>query len=77
MNPDDPIGELFGLKVMEKFKRVLQVHEALSQAFLERTGKVLEPTSEYTVDDIRRTSRILRSDGHARLAKKFLQLLPK
>ena len=60
---DDPARELFGLKVMEIFERALRVHDALAQAFLERTGEVLERESEYTLQDLRRASRILRSEG--------------
>jgi hypothetical protein len=62
-NPDDPIGELFSLKVMATFKRALRVHDALAEAFLERTGQVLERDSDYTVEDLRRASRILRTQG--------------
>lgn len=63
MSTDDPIRELFTLEMMAKFKRALRVHDALSQAFFERTGQVLERESDYTVEDLRRASRILRSGG--------------
>jgi hypothetical protein len=79
---DDPIRELFTLEVMASFKRALQIHDALAQAFLERTGKVLERDSDYTTNDLRRASRILRSEGRTqkgstgnrRLTLEILQL---
>jgi hypothetical protein len=63
---DDPITELFSLKVMATFKRAVRMHDALAQAFLERTGQVLQPDSDYTVSDLQRASRILRSERDKR-----------
>lgn len=60
---DDPIVELFECTVMSIFVEALAVHDALAAAFLERTGKVLESESDYTVQDLRRASRILRAQG--------------
>ena len=58
---DDPIRELFCCHVMEQFKRALLAHDALATAYRERTGRELQPDSDYTVEDIRRASRLLRS----------------
>ena len=81
---DDPIRELFKAEVMEAFKLALDIHEALAQAYLERTGEVLEQDSPYTYDDLRRASRILRSEGaekgsagSRRLVAEILRLNPK
>jgi hypothetical protein len=60
---DDPIRELFCCHVMEEFKRALLAHEALAAAYLERTGLVLQPDTDYTVEDVRRASRLLRSQS--------------
>jgi hypothetical protein len=60
---DDPVRELFCCHVMEEFKRALLAHEALAVAYLERTGQVLERDSEYTVGDLKRASRLLRSQA--------------
>jgi hypothetical protein len=80
----DPIRELFTLHFMDSFKLALRVHDALAQAYLERTGQVLERESPYTVDDLRRANRILRSEGtekgsgaNRRLAEEILGLNPK
>jgi hypothetical protein len=61
---DDPIAELFNLKAMSYFNRALRVHDAMVQAYEERTGKQLERDSpDFTVADHRRASRILRAQG--------------
>ncbi len=65
MPTDDPLlVELFKAAVFSKFMRALEVHEALRQAYLERSGIELQPDSDYTLDDVRRAVRILRSAGH-------------
>jgi hypothetical protein len=61
---DDPILELFGADVFARFKRSLEVHEALRAAFKERTGTELQPDSDYTLADVRRADRILKAGGH-------------
>lgn len=81
----DPIRELFKAEFMASFKRALEIHDALAQAFLERTGKVLERDSPYTTGDLKRANRILRSEGaekgsavSRRLVTEILQLrIPK
>lgn len=84
MNPDGPIRELFTLHTMDSFKLALRIHEALSQAYNERTGLVLEQTSPYTTSDLRRANRILAcegipggSRGQRRRALEILDLKPK
>jgi hypothetical protein len=70
---------------MAAFKVALEIHDALAEAFLERTGKVLERDSDYSVADVKRASRILRSEGriqkgsttNRRLVAEILRLNPK
>jgi hypothetical protein len=62
-HPDDPIFELVKADAMDAFRLALRIHEALAQAFLERTGQVLEKDSEYTTSDCRRANRILACEG--------------
>jgi hypothetical protein len=69
--PDESIAwDLFKCHVMSMFKKALAVHDCLAQAYLERTGLVLERETEYTTADLRRASRLLRanydSDGNER-----------
>ena len=66
-SPDDPIRELFSCHMMGIFRRALAVHDALAAAFFERTGQVLEPDTEYTLEDLRRAKRILRAAGREKL----------
>jgi hypothetical protein len=60
---DDPIFELFKAEMMDKTMNALRLHGALAQAYLERTGLELERESPFTVDDVKRAGRILRSEG--------------
>jgi hypothetical protein len=61
--PEESIAwDLFKCHVTTLFKRALAAHDVLSQAYLERTGEVLQPDSDYTVEDLRRASRLLRTN---------------
>jgi len=63
---DDSVAfDLFKCHVMTMFKKALAVHDCLAQAYLERTGLVLERETEYTVQDLKRASRILRANYDA------------
>lgn len=62
MNPDDPGPELFKLRLLKMATKALRVVDALQRAYHERTGLEGTPESEYTVGDMKRASRILRSE---------------
>jgi hypothetical protein len=60
---DDEIAfDLFKCHMMSMCKKALAVHDCLAAAYLERTGLVLERETEYTVEDLRRASRLLRAN---------------
>jgi hypothetical protein len=64
LSTDKPILlELFCADVLTRFKKALYVHDALCQAYKERTGLELRPESDYTTEDVRRALRILRANG--------------
>jgi hypothetical protein len=62
LSTDDSIGwDLFKCHVMSMCKKAIAVHDCLSRAYHERTGLVLERDSDYTLEDLRRASRLLRT----------------
>jgi hypothetical protein len=64
MPTDKPILlELFCAGLLARTTRAIYVHDALSQAFRERTGLELQPDSNYTAGDVERAIRILRASG--------------
>jgi hypothetical protein len=63
LQTDDPLLDLFKADVLTRFKKALHVHEALSQAYRERTNLELQRDSDYTPEDVKRALRILRANG--------------
>jgi hypothetical protein len=55
--------ELFKADLLAHCKRWIYAHDALSQAYRERTGLELQPDSNYTAGDVERAIRILRASG--------------
>ena len=55
--------DLWGARLFTRMKKVIDTHEALREAYRERTGLEFERDSPYTADDVKRANRILRSNG--------------
>ena len=64
-------------RLLERFKRVLDAHDALAEAYRERTGLELTRESDYTPGDLKRASRILRSGGKVDALDSLVHDFPK